>query len=66
MSYNLTQYRCTRPDLYGPGSLGFDNLSARQGHYIFAESEDEAVQQMVKKFPDDSRFDVQVFGTLAD
>lgn len=39
----------------GEGNLGKANLSAREGHYIVADSEDAALDRMAEKFPDDRR-----------
>ena len=57
----MNQYRCTRPDAYEEGCPGHKDLSARQGHYIDAESEEKALARMRKLFPNDSCFDVQLW-----
>ena len=49
----LNEYRCTRNKPYPPGSVGHDNTRARQGHYVTATSEEEALLAMVDKFPED-------------
>lgn len=56
----MIEYRCTRPDLYSPGSIGHDNYRARQGHYIRAETPDEAARIMLRDYPEDSAVDVQI------
>lgn len=45
----LRQYRCTRnqPDPTVP-------LGDRQGYYLFAKSEREALSEMQKRFPNDT------------
>ena len=53
----MNEYRCTRPDLYPVGSLGHTNPSARQGHYVFAESAAGARAKMAAQFPGE-RIDV--------
>ena len=50
------QYRMTRNRPYPPGTPGFDNLEAREGYYIDADSEQEAHAIMASKFPEDSFF----------
>lgn len=56
MSKSKQEFRCTRNSMYqGEGNLGKDNLSAREGHYIVADSEDAALDRMAEKFPDDRR-----------
>lgn len=44
------EYRCTRSKLYGPESLGFNDVTAREGHYIIARTEDGARQEMIRRF----------------
>lgn len=47
-------YRCTRNKLYAyHDCIGQKNLGARQGHYIEAESEAEAREEMCARFPKD-------------
>lgn len=48
----MTEYRCTRNFPYpedDPDNL--EHLSLRQGHYIHAESEEEAWQKMAMRYP---------------
>ena len=47
------EYRCTRNALYSHQCLGHDDLSARQGYYIMAASEEEAWQRMATRFPEE-------------
>ena len=44
----MTEYRCTRNFLYSD-----DDLTVRQGHYIHAESEEEAREIMATRYPDE-------------
>mgnify|MGYP001616966821 CR=1 FL=1 len=57
------EFRLTRCMLYSdPKCLGHDDLTARQGHYIQAESELEARKQMLVMFPrDDGWFTCNVW-----
>ena len=51
----MTEYRCTRNFLYpedDPDNV--EHLSSRQGHYILAESEEEAWQQMAMRYPEET------------
>jgi len=45
-TYRLTRCTCTNPN-----ARAFSDLSARQGYYIRAENEDEALRKMAKDFP---------------
>jgi len=47
----IKEYRCTRNSLYLHNCLGHNDLSARQGHYIMAESTEEAWEKMASRFP---------------
>lgn len=47
----MKEYRCTRNALYSHQCIGHDDLTARQGHYIQANSIEEAWQKMAIKFP---------------
>lgn len=49
----MNEYRCTRPNVYGPGTPGHTDSSARQGFYIRAENKTDAFRQMDVKFPGD-------------
>ncbi|WP_072013905.1 hypothetical protein [Myxosarcina sp. GI1] len=50
----MTEYRCTRNALYLHECLGRDDIRERQGHYIHAESEEEAWQKMALRYPDET------------
>jgi len=52
-------FRCTRPAVYGPDCPGHLDPSARQGHYIEADTAEQAQHKMHHLFPDDRKFDVQ-------
>lgn len=55
------EYRCTRNALYQHDCTGRDDLRERQGHYIWAESEEEAWEKMAIRFPEETEgFDVRV------
>jgi len=57
----LKEYRCTRNASYSHQCIGRDDLSARQGYYIHADSIEEAWQRMAIRFPEeaDAGFTVQ-------
>ncbi len=57
------EYRCTRNALYSHNCLGHNDLTARQGHYVWAESEEEAWEKMATKFPEETEagFTVQAW-----
>jgi hypothetical protein len=57
----MREYRCTRNALYLHNCTGRDDLRERQGHYIWAESEEEAWEKMATRFPEeaDAGFTVQ-------
>lgn len=48
------EYRCTRNALYSHQCLGHSDLSARQGYYVTAASQEEAWQKMACKFPEET------------
>ncbi|MBG1242585.1 hypothetical protein [Nostoc sp. NZL] len=50
----MREYRCTRNALYSHDCIGRDDITARQGRYIWAESEEEAWQKMATKFPEET------------
>lgn len=52
----MKTYRLTRCIYKNPNSRAFYDLSARQGYYIRAENEDEALRKMSKDFPKESLF----------
>lgn len=47
----MKEYRCTRNALYSHDCIGRDDLTARQGHYIHANSAEEAWEKMAIRFP---------------
>ena len=47
----MKTYRVTFPLSYPKGSLGFEDVSARQGHYISADSSREAARKSLEKMP---------------
>lgn len=51
----MNEYRCTSNAPYSnPKCFGYTDLAARQGYYIKAESEQEAIALMQQEFPDDT------------
>ena len=50
----LTEYRCTRNASYACDCYGQDDITARQGYYIHAHSEEEAWQQMATRYPSET------------
>lgn len=50
----LTEYRCTRNADYTGNCVGRDDISARQGYYLYAHSEEEAWQQMAARYPNET------------
>ena len=52
----MPQFRCTRSTPYGPGCPGFNDTTARQGHYIEADNEEQALDRMKERFPNESIF----------
>lgn len=49
----MPEFRCTRNALYDHDCLGHDDLTARQGHYITADNEEQAREQMGIRFPEE-------------
>ncbi|RUS93306.1 hypothetical protein DSM106972_096620 [Dulcicalothrix desertica PCC 7102] len=47
----MREYRCTRNALYQHDCAGGDDIRERQGHYIHANSEEEAWQIMAMRYP---------------
>lgn len=62
----LNEYRCTRSTLYRHECPGRDDITARQGHYVWAETPDGARSIMSRDFPDDMGPRCGVFVTNAD
>jgi hypothetical protein len=50
----MTEYRCTRNASYTCDCYGRDDITARQGYYIHAESEEEAWQKMAIRYPEET------------
>lgn len=51
----VQEYRCTRNELYThPSCPGHEDLTARQGYYIKALTEEQALRVMCKDFPHDT------------
>lgn len=48
------EFRCTRNVLYSHQCLGHNDLTARQGYYITAGSQEEAWEKMACRFPEES------------
>lgn len=59
----MKEFRCTCNAQYSHNCLGRDDLTARQGHYIRAESAEEARQIMALRYPEDAEagFTVEEF-----
>lgn len=49
----LTEYRGTRSAMYHHDCIGQEDLTARQGHYCFAETIYGAVLDMIDRYPDE-------------
>ncbi|MDV3002531.1 MAG: hypothetical protein N5P05_004186 (plasmid) [Chroococcopsis gigantea SAG 12.99] len=50
----MNEYRCTRNAPYQENCPGKSDITARQGHYIRAESPEEALQEMANRYPDEA------------
>ncbi|MEP0750069.1 hypothetical protein [Coleofasciculus sp. FACHB-501] len=50
----MKEYRCTRNASYSHNCIGHDDVTARQGYYINAESKEEAWEKMAIRFPEES------------
>ena len=58
----VNEYRCTRSDLYkNVTCVGHLDLTAREGHYIMTSTQDEALAEMQKRYPDESGFTVHLW-----
>jgi hypothetical protein len=53
MRADQNEYRCTRNAAYEPGTPGHKDPHQRQGRYIQACNETEAVHEMGKRFPNE-------------
>lgn len=50
----MQEYRCTRNALYQHNCIGRDDLTARQGHYLWANSPEDAWHKMAERYPDET------------
>jgi hypothetical protein len=50
----MREYRCTRNALYQHDCTGRHDLRERQGHYVHANSEEEAWQIMAGRYPQET------------
>lgn len=50
------EYRCTRNESYKHDCTGHDDITERQGYYIWANSEEEAWEMMAKRFPEETAY----------
>ncbi|NJN11869.1 MAG: hypothetical protein HC815_29445 [Richelia sp. RM1_1_1] len=48
------EYRCTRNALYLHDCIGRDDIRERQGYYIWAKTEEEAWQEMARRYPEET------------
>lgn len=49
----MKEYRCTRNALYTHDCIGHDDITARQGYYIHANSAESAWEKMAIRFPEE-------------
>lgn len=57
MRTKWNEYRCTRNAMYmGEGVIGRTDRRARQGHYVAARSESEALADMIRMFPGEESY----------
>ena len=50
----MKTWRCTRDYPYtNPGCIGHKDIKSRQGHYVEAETKEEALADMYSAFPND-------------
>ena len=57
----MNEYRLTRSQLYPHGTLGANDVKAREGHYIRGESPSEALIEMHKRYPKETHFTVELW-----
>ena len=50
----MNEYRCTRNQPYQHDCIGRDDIGARQGYYIEADSPEEALRIMATEHPHDT------------
>ena len=48
------EYRCTRNAPYKHNCIGHNDIRERQGHYVWASTEEEAWEEMAKRYPDET------------
>ena len=60
------EYRCTRVEKYPKGTEGYDDLEARQGHYIRADNKKEALKIMQEEFPEENEFTADLYRVWID
>jgi hypothetical protein len=51
----MKEYRCTRNALYAHDCTGRDDLRERQGHYIWAVSDEAAWEEMARRYPEETK-----------
>lgn len=49
----MKEYRCTRNASYSHHCIGHEDITARQGYYIKANSAKEALEKMFIRFPEE-------------
>jgi hypothetical protein len=62
----MTHYRVTRPEAYSQNTPGFKDVSARQGHYVNAETAREAAREIRKRLEITEPLDVQCWDGSED
>lgn len=53
MSNTKEEFRCTRNSPYLHDCLGHDDIKSRQGYYVIAKTEEDALRVMARDFPKD-------------
>ena len=56
----VKEYRCTRNALYQHDCGGRDDITERQGHYIWAQSEEAAWEEMATRILKKPRWGLQL------
>lgn len=59
----FAEYRVTRPRLYGPGTAGYFDSSAREGYYVIANDENHAKDRIRRRLhlPDGEPLEVKIW-----
>jgi formylmethanofuran dehydrogenase subunit E len=52
----MREFRCTRNALYLHDCSGRNDIRERQGHYISAQTEEEAWQEMARRYPSETKY----------